>query len=498
VTLRGWLALGAGLTVIALAHGVMFGVGPHDESWFLRVVDRVADGDVLYRDVFFPSTPLAVWLALGPVALLGAELLVLKAIAAAVHAAAGLAVAGAARALGFTARTAVVLATLCVVVPGLRGSSVYSGLAIALTLGALAAILRWDPAGPSRRPLVAAGALAGLALATKHNVGGCAVLALAVAVPVLGGRAALRRAVPAAALATAAGALLPFVPVLITGGGPRLLEYAVTAKGTYADRAGVSYLDGIGNGVTAWADVRGSGTFEEALLQACFLALPLAALGLAIAIARAAGDDRRRLIVVGLFGAAVVAVVYPRADSAHVGAAIPAIVLWLAIAWRDLLPRGVPRRSIAWAACALAALLGALALARPPARLIDGSTVLSDVPHFRAVLVSPEQRDRMRADRRDLRAAARRHRPILTLGSSAGYAQLLGELESPTPYDYPLVTALGKHGEEETARAVRDGAIRAACITPSDEGLAAERLEAAVRETLTHRTRLRLCTLYTR
>lgn len=498
MTRRAWLALAGGLWLLAFVHSVSAGMKTEDESWILRVVDRMAEGDVLYRDVFFGSTPLAPWLALGPVALLGSEMLVLKGVGAAVHTGAALATASAARALGFAPRAAVLIALLCVVVPGLRASSLYNELSIALTLAALAAVLRWEPDSGSRRWLVAAGVCVGLAFATKHNVGAFAVLALAGAIVAIGGWRRAFAAGPSAAAGTLAGATLPLVPVLLTGGGPRLVEYTVTAKGTYTERAGVSLLDSMEEGVAAVLDVVDLSSLEDALLQLGFLALPVAAIGLALAVARAPDPVQRgRLLTVALFCTAVAANLYPRADASHLRVALPALFLALAVVARDVLP-APPRTATAAAAGGLALLLTLATLLAPPLRLARGSAVIADMPHFRGVLLTPGERNRARDSRRRLLAAARRNEPILTLGSSAAYVQLLAELESPTPYDYPLVTALGRDGEARTADAIRAGEIPAACITLSERGIEAARIEAAVRDVLPYRGSLGVCRLYAR
>ena len=48
-------------------------VETRDESWFLQVTARVSDGDSLYRDVFYATTPFAVYVTLPFVWLLGAQ-----------------------------------------------------------------------------------------------------------------------------------------------------------------------------------------------------------------------------------------------------------------------------------------------------------------------------------------------------------------------------------------------------------------------------------------
>ena len=60
---RERLLLAAAVVALTLV-GALYsfsGVNTRDEAWFLQVVSRVSDGDVLYRDFFFGSTPLSVW-----------------------------------------------------------------------------------------------------------------------------------------------------------------------------------------------------------------------------------------------------------------------------------------------------------------------------------------------------------------------------------------------------------------------------------------------------
>src|SRR5262245_17530333 len=54
-----WLGLVAVLAascIISLTHFSMA-----DESWYLRVLQRITDGEVLYRDVYYPLFPLPVY-----------------------------------------------------------------------------------------------------------------------------------------------------------------------------------------------------------------------------------------------------------------------------------------------------------------------------------------------------------------------------------------------------------------------------------------------------
>ncbi|HLL83693.1 MAG TPA: hypothetical protein VK420_13600, partial [Longimicrobium sp.] len=141
-----WAAAGAAAFTLALAYSAASGFGRADESWFLRVVDRVLAGEVLYRDVFLGVTPLSVFLVAPLAALFGTEVLVVKAAVALCVAATAVIGAGICRQLGAGWRPAAAFAAsvFVYVMPGLtRLGSPYSGLALALLLACLACTLRW-------------------------------------------------------------------------------------------------------------------------------------------------------------------------------------------------------------------------------------------------------------------------------------------------------------------------------------------------------------------
>ena len=185
----------------ALCLGAVFwslgGLETHDESWFLQVAARVAGGESLYRDVFYPTTPLAVDATLPFVWLFGAQALWVKTLVAACFAASLFLLVWIGRRSGATnlelAACGVVLLVLALPVR----AGLYQPLAAVLLLGCLAATLAWC-GSRSTRTLALAGALAGLSFATKQNVGVFAVVALLLAVLLAGGR--LRAVATAAVL----------------------------------------------------------------------------------------------------------------------------------------------------------------------------------------------------------------------------------------------------------------------------------------------------------
>ena len=228
---RERLLLAAAVVALTLV-GALYsfsGVNTRDEAWFLQVVSRVSDGDILYRDVFFGSTPLSVWLALPLVALFGAQVAWVKLLAVAVLAATLGLVVWVVRGLGAGPGVSLLLAAAVLAFSPANRGSLYQPLATLFLLACLAAALAWMRASP--RAWVWAfvgGAAAGLAFASKQNVGIYALAALLATIPLAGVRDRLRDAGLALA-GFAVAAVLPIVPVVATGGFDAFVDYVCRA-----------------------------------------------------------------------------------------------------------------------------------------------------------------------------------------------------------------------------------------------------------------------------
>ena len=165
------------LSAVSLYLTAGRGVSPGDESWFLLVAKRVADGDDLYRDVFYSPLPLAVYVTAAPVALFGAHIAIVEVLIALTWACTALVVvAHACRVTGSRAVAALALMALVVVAPPQR-NSLYTPLAMLLLLVCMLLATRLVEAGGTRRAFLA-GAVAGLSFASKQTVGAGALAAL--------------------------------------------------------------------------------------------------------------------------------------------------------------------------------------------------------------------------------------------------------------------------------------------------------------------------------
>jgi hypothetical protein len=201
-----WLAAGIALFAVAGLWNLASGIRPTDETWFLQIVARVGGGEALYREVFFGTTPLAVWLAAGVTAVAGLEVGVTKALRVACFV--GSALLAAQLVVRTTGRPALAVlllgAGLLFAAPDAK--ALYSPLAELLLL-ATASLgvrayrdVRADAGIERPGRWIAPGLTAGLCLATKHNAGAFVALALAAAAWFAGGS---RRAGAQRMLATA-------------------------------------------------------------------------------------------------------------------------------------------------------------------------------------------------------------------------------------------------------------------------------------------------------
>jgi len=187
-----------GLTLLLIAYGLYTGFTAgqitNDEAWILRVAQRLLDGDVLYRDVFFGATPLSMYLVTAVAFLTGVEISAVKIVLAFCFVSSTLLACRLALQLGLgrTALTMVVLTQLAFVPSWIPGAgSPYTPLAYVFFLGSFSAFLTWRALVTQSDGLVHksaadalawAGFLAGLCFATKQSLGLYALAGLSAAV----------------------------------------------------------------------------------------------------------------------------------------------------------------------------------------------------------------------------------------------------------------------------------------------------------------------------
>ena len=392
------------------------GIQPNDEGLMLQAVERIADGQVPYRDFWWFYPPGQPYLLGGLHELTGPSLLtwrIVRVLADTTVAllAFGLASRGAGPRLSLAAWAAAILA---MAYPS--GPHPFP-LALALVLGALLAF--------ERRPALA-GVLVGAAAAWRIEFAAFAALAILVARP-----DGLRRF----ALAGAATAALLYLPVVIAAGiGPSwdlLVDYPLTDFRDYQTLPFPLSYDGPLNTGSPGGFLRDSA--EPLALYYLPLALVIGLAGAAVALARRPLPPR--VIATGVFALGALAYLLVRTDLFHTAplAVMVAILAAWALGDRSVL-RGVP------AAVAGLALVFAIAEGLDRRWLVlREDTVALDLPVADGVRVPPRQAAELEAVVRRLPPGpiyvATRRADLVTSGHPLLY--VLAGRPNPTRYDIP-------------------------------------------------------------
>jgi hypothetical protein len=274
-----------------------------------------------------------------------------------------------------------------------------------------------------------------------------------------------------------------------------LVDYGLLRKQGYIELGGISYLEGLlrslRQGPVGVANLYGA---------APFILPPVVLVGLALAFLRLRDRERALAWVVLVFSAASALTLFPRADRVHLYFALPAILVGAVYLWNrfraNLRPAGVLGLrvgALAWTTTGLVVLL-----LLPIVQVGSGEWQVSTIPRFRFALVRPAvEASALRTSRA---FAARQPGPTLLLSPRAGFFYLVTGVQNPTPYDVPLMSALGRRGEEEVIAAIERGEVAYVCA--DWRGLTGHgpqrpwRLESFVRRELRKEVNLGFCTLY--
>jgi len=485
-----------------------------DHNWFLLVVHRVLSGDVLYRDVWFVATPLSMYITTALASVFGTEVLIIKALMALLFALTVLLTWRIARQLGISRLSVWLLVGILLAwypswMPGYNVP--YTPMGYMFLLATFSAALDWRGsllAGDAawRSPLVVAGICAGLGFASKQNLGvyTLAGLCLSVLVVHLGSWRSAHRlqaiAVAVGSFSLAAGLIL--LPVLLTGGGPKLLDYGFLDQGTYMGQAQITY----GSQLATWVDLARHAipllSLGPTLWQSQFV-LPLVTFaGLLWIAARAQGKQRRLAAIVLFFVGAAFVGVFPRVDINHMVCAVPALLLGLAWAGSQVKLSTHAR----WGSLARAVLLVAIGLYLTyqsvgsvrwmAAGLRSGRYQFAPWPRFVGAFLRSEFVADTNAQAQALRDSVQGEDTFILSLPAAFYYHVTG-LQNPTPFDFPLSTAFGLHGQEEVIQALEHGQVCWVCVSPlGTHPFAPLRLERYVLASLEPVRQTGWCTVY--
>jgi hypothetical protein len=527
------------------------GINRGDEAWFLQVASRVARGEVLYRDIFYGAGPLAVYATLPFIRVIGVEVVAVKLVVAISYTLSLLFGLRILRYLKARRRARLSFIGLNLLLAPPSAVTPYQTLANAFLMATFATTVEAYPISekPGRFYKVAAliGIWSGLCFVTKQNIGvygfaaawtslalSCFLIAdvrpsgnpTALSIEredgahiragrsrALDCRSARRdisrptflRAFGPSLILLALTTALALVPTLLSGGWSKFLEYGFINKTTYL-RTGVPYASELLQAIGAVRSPHPPGpSFQSPrlALEMIFRAVQLSSFLLPLLIVPIwplgwRRSDRRYWVVFGCFMAAALAGLYPRADYRHMLNAVPALLVGTVWAWEGWTgPRSAWRHKFDnLIASAVAASLS-LAIALPLFQLVKGYRVLSQLPHFRGPLIEPALQAHLQWETAFLRRLGTGER-LLLLTPHAGFFYLTTGLRNLTPYDYPLVTAFGLHGEEMIIEAIERGDIEVVCAQLQIDEMRAAKIEDYVVRNLEPVARFEEFTIYRR
>lgn len=445
------------------------GFAATDEAWFLQVVDRVASGETLYRDVYFNVTPLSVYLTVSLTSVFPTELVLVRSVVAAALVATVAICWMLCRELG-----AGRLAPWLLVASWARPAP-YTPVAMMAFVAAFFATVVWlrrtQEARASTGVLACAGLLAGVCFVTKQNLGLYCLAAIVLSMVIAAGWTvgALRGMIVAIA-GFAISAAVVLLPVYVSGGLDRFLLYGF-GKSAYLQVGGVPYSAALDRVRLAAADGWSFDTIAGAYRELAFLLPPAAALLLGMACLRARGRERRTALVVTTFVIAGYLVVIPRPGGSTIIFAIPILVVGLAYGWTV----ARPFRATRWAA-AIPVLVTTLFAAQFGVRLVRHSAALlspeymtSDIPHFRGIRVRETEYRALR-DEVALLSHFADGQPLFLMGPNSGFYYLAAGIRNPDPFDFPYVSVFGTGGQQEVIGRVQQGRIQSVFIFSTPMG----------------------------
>ncbi len=454
------LAAFALLVAVTGDHGFIL----PDEVWFIRVVQRVLHGDVLYRDIGYPATPLPVLIAVPLAKLLGPGLALGRLLTSACFLATGVVGLRVMNSLGQRNRAShwVFALGLCVFAHPSGLTALYSGLSYLFLLACLAIVL----AMPGKRTAWLAGLCAGLAFSSKYTIGTYTLLALFVVLLTSHSdwRARLRDTISATA-AFCGTVLVILLPVVWFSGSRAFWECTVEDKAGYIRLAGIP----LWKGMREWFQLLTSyGTHTVGEMSTLYwrlvFFLPLLALLSALGAAIVNPDKRRRCAILSAFLAAAGLGLYPLGDEVHYLLVAP--VAWITLMF--CLPlEGLPlraRRAVTTALLAALSVGPSYWLGNTLVRHYLGSEVFCPLPGLRGVLIRSAQLSELQAGSRVVSRALLENRDVFVLSSQAAVYYLVTNARNPTPFDYPLESGFSRTGRTRILSALARGEIRSVVI----------------------------------
>jgi len=508
-----WAPVGAlvGVFAVTWLTALRAPVNHADEAWFLWVAVRSNHGAHLYRDVYYVSTPLAMWLMQAAVWVFGPHVAVERALAAALFSISALLIwrIGARVSVSRLARATVVVAMFVFASPVAHFASIYSMLAVTLSLGAMLAVLRAVASNGRAvgRWCLIAGLLCGFAFASKPNTGLLAALAVCAVIIATTrrahGPATTRIGIATVVVGSAATAALTVVPFIASGTFNDLIGNVFTGKSDYFSAVGSPLLPGLQHLI----DTLGAGTIGTQVVAFDILAPVVVVAMFGVAWWRTRERTSPEFVALVAFTVVGIGAAAPDFGPQHVTEAMPLLLVLPVFALARTRPFAWHRRTwprvvvvVATTSLVLVASIAVAADAQSPSVTPNDRIVASALPYLDGQPISAIHEANVLRDGRELHRRTGGH--VFIVEASAAQFYLTGALTDPTPYDFPARSDLGPGGEAGAITYVQRHHVRWLCIPHARRhhvhatGATPLHLEQYVRAHMKLSAHLHACDLY--
>ncbi|MBI4854375.1 MAG: glycosyltransferase family 39 protein [Acidobacteria bacterium] len=483
-----WFVIGFVIFILSFFANIASGYNPADEAWFLQVLSRINSGEILYKDISYGVTPLALYITAIFTYIFGIELLVIKILGSIIFTISTLLVVHIAKKLGLKTSSitalAFVLLTYTIASPYSLGA-LYTPLANLFFLSSFTFTLNWQKAKDQNQPdkkllinLVIAGIFAGFCFMSKQNIGIYLLTAL-LAVVAINYKSNLfsRNSLVSFSIILFIFALvsaLVSLPILVSGGMEKFIYYSFFNKTTYLAKSSISYFTQLSK-LLSLLEVPLENI--SAIIENFRFLLPLLAfISLLLVIAKADDSQNNFNVTITIFFVASFLGVFPRVDIAHLSPTLPVIILALFYCLDYLLEAEIYKTlstiiSSVYILFLLSILLGYKQLFFSP------DSQFSSLPHFQGILI-----DKIGENNSEkiveMFSPYKESKETFLISPSAGFYYLISGLKNPTPFDYPLITTLGAKGEQEVIAAISEKKIKHVWIENSKATIYLENLKA--------------------
>lgn len=421
-----------------------------DVVWNVQVLHRLLAGEALYRDVFYGSTPLSIYLLQFLTSLnLGAEgfLVILVSILSQITVLA-LCFAIANR-LGIQQLAGLGLWILVVGFPWLVPSYTPVAMVFLVLTGFIVLVVIENP--DANRKLLfflffAAGAAAALSFCAKQNLGLMALVGASISFANLTrNKSNFFTFFPIMFLFAGfcSVVLLCLFPVITSGSFDSFVDYNFIGKTDYLSLSGLSFF--------------GELMKEPNLHNIAVFLLPIVCVLLCVHSLVVFPAKRGTSLTLLLFALAAIANAFPRADVSHINSAVPFLLTISAVSLSRSFQTG--KHSNLWIPVILLPALILIASHRKDFYVFfKGDVVISEQKHLRWLPLPKSFVVKWRQTSSRLPPSTGRNAFLLFADASKYY--LGADIENPTPFDYPLATTYGVSGEQKTIEMIRKGDIK--------------------------------------